>query len=75
MTTQDERHIAESVAYDGDTPYVLCGVEGCPRSTPEGQDQVCGLAHIYGILQSPHTPLCGAVATVDLWIEQGLLDG
>lgn len=56
-------------------PLLLCQVEGCPRSTLAGQDAMCGLAKIYGLGRAPHTPLCGSVATLNLWEEMGLMDG
>lgn len=55
------------------SPYVLCVVEGCPRAFPAGQDQMCGLARLMGIGNAPMVDECGALATVDLWDERGLL--
>lgn len=51
--------------------YVLCRVEGCPRTTEDGQDQRCGLARLG---YADESPLCGSDLTVDAWIDAGLLD-
>lgn len=60
---------------DNQSPLVLCAIEGCSRASIDGQDDTCGLAKVYGLGRAPHVPECGAVATIDLWIDRGLLPG
>jgi len=48
---------------------ILCGVEGCPRRTLEGQEAGCGLASM-GVdkpLDHPIWSRCGSVRTLDHW--------
>lgn len=58
--------------------YVLCRVEGCPRTTDDGQNRRCGLARLAARMALPidamDSSLCGSNATVDAWIDAGLLD-
>lgn len=58
--------------------YILCGVEGCPRTSEAGQDTTCGLvsARIVapGDVDNPLNKLCGSVLTVDHWLDTGMLD-
>lgn len=59
------------------SPWVPCTVEGCPRDTPEGWVEPCGMAELYrhrGLAVPAHIPGCGSEATVDLWYELGLMD-
>lgn len=53
--------------------YMLCQVEGCSRTSPDGQDEICGLAKIYGLGTYTPSEYCGAQLTIDLWVEQGKL--
>lgn len=54
--------------------FVLCKVEGCPRTTAAGQVEMCGLAKIYGMSYKPESPLCGSTLTIDAWEAAGLFD-
>lgn len=56
-----------------DGGYALCRVEGCPRTTDDGQDEACGLVRLVGP-EAADVPLCGASATIDAWTAAGLLD-
>lgn len=58
------------------SPIVLCGIEGCPRVTLDGQDAECGLLTLQRKTgRDPgYPPICGAEATLDLWEARGLID-
>lgn len=53
--------------------YILCQVEGCPRTSPDGQDTTCGL-RVLKLDPQHNDPYCGAVATVDYWYSIGVFD-
>lgn len=58
------------------SPLMLCGVEGCPRVAAEGYEEMCGLAKLGLPAEFGGTTIdgpCGAVATVELWFDRGLL--
>lgn len=46
--------------------YVLCRVEGCPRTVHEGQEEACGLGRL-GVPLFPESPHCGVTLTLNRW--------
>lgn len=69
-----EHYISQDKGYVVDVDYILCKIEGCPRTEIEGQIKGCGAKFKLGIDLPEDNQYCGACLTVQLWDSQGLFD-
>lgn len=65
---QRRKYVNDEEGYAHGVDYILCRVDGCPRTTPEGQVDGC----IFNWKTMPsfeQNEVCGNELTIDLWVS------